>query len=236
MATQNSSNNQFTNNADGFDLAGGTTKRKITVTGGDVTVTGAGSNTVTLPASTTTLVGRDTTDTLTNKTMDGLTGIGTINLSNAESVVLPDTSLVAKNRCELYRTTDFTVGSGWVSLPMQAVDFDGNGMYNSATPERVTIQESGWYGFGMTARFAPIVAGQGIKIYRYNSSGTNIRGGVMCFFTNSSANILNISKEFYLNSGDYLVFAVFGSGSKVTASDTGEVEPNASGWVAMRSK
>jgi hypothetical protein len=56
MATNNSSNNQFTNDSDGFDISGGTTKRKLTVTAGDVTLSGGGSNTYTLPAASGTLI------------------------------------------------------------------------------------------------------------------------------------------------------------------------------------
>lgn len=69
MAKNNSSNQDYTNNSDGFDLSGGTTKRKLTLTGADITLTGSGSNTYTYPASTDTLVGRASTDTLTNKTL-----------------------------------------------------------------------------------------------------------------------------------------------------------------------
>lgn len=67
MAKNNSSNQDYTNNSDGWDLSGGTTKRKLTVTGGDISLTGSGSNTYTFPASTDTLVGRTSSDTLTNK-------------------------------------------------------------------------------------------------------------------------------------------------------------------------
>lgn len=46
MVKNNSSNQDYTNNADGWDLTGGTSaRRKLTVTGGDVTVTASGSNT-----------------------------------------------------------------------------------------------------------------------------------------------------------------------------------------------
>ena len=40
MAKNNSGNQDFTNNADGFDIAGGTTPRKFTLIGGDATITG----------------------------------------------------------------------------------------------------------------------------------------------------------------------------------------------------
>lgn len=68
-ATNTAINLSTTNNADGFDVAGGTTKRKITVTGADITLTGSGTNTYTFPAASGTLVSRDSTDTLTNKTL-----------------------------------------------------------------------------------------------------------------------------------------------------------------------
>lgn len=61
MATikRNSGNQDYTNNADGFDVTGGTTRRKLTVTGADMTLTGGGSNTYTFPAATSTLWGDD---------------------------------------------------------------------------------------------------------------------------------------------------------------------------------
>lgn len=69
MPTNNSSNNSYTNNADGFSLAGGTTPRTLSLTAGNVTLSAGGSNTYTMPSATDTLVGRASTDTLTNKTL-----------------------------------------------------------------------------------------------------------------------------------------------------------------------
>lgn len=69
MATNNSSDQQYVNNADGFALGGGTTARTLTVTGANMTLTGSGTNVFTFPAATDTLVGRTSTDTMTNKTM-----------------------------------------------------------------------------------------------------------------------------------------------------------------------
>lgn len=71
MSTVNNGSNQnYANNSDGWQLSGGTTARKLTVTGADMTMTGSGSNVYTMPASTDTLVGRVSTDTMANKTFD----------------------------------------------------------------------------------------------------------------------------------------------------------------------
>lgn len=60
MAKRNSSNQDYTNNSDGWDLTGGTTGRKLTVTGANITLTGSGTNVYTFPASTSTLYGTAT--------------------------------------------------------------------------------------------------------------------------------------------------------------------------------
>ena len=57
MAKQNSVNLDVTNNADGFDLSGGATSRKLTVTGADISLTGSGTATVTFPTVSTALSG-----------------------------------------------------------------------------------------------------------------------------------------------------------------------------------
>ena len=75
--TQNSNNQKFTNNADGFDLAGGTTARKITLSGADVDIVGSGTAVITFPSVTSTLFGKDTTDTLTNKRINKRTSTTT---------------------------------------------------------------------------------------------------------------------------------------------------------------
>lgn len=67
MATKNAINLSATVNADGFEVSGGTTPRKITLTGGDVTLTGSGSQTYTMPASTSTLASLTLAETFTNK-------------------------------------------------------------------------------------------------------------------------------------------------------------------------
>lgn len=57
MAKQNSVNLDITNNSDGFDVSGGTTSRKLTVTGADMTLTGSGTATIKLPTVSTNLAG-----------------------------------------------------------------------------------------------------------------------------------------------------------------------------------
>jgi len=57
MAKNSSVNLDITNNADGFDISGGDTPRKVTVTGGDVTMTGTGSAVITFPDEDSTLIG-----------------------------------------------------------------------------------------------------------------------------------------------------------------------------------
>lgn len=55
MAKNSSVNLDITNNVDGFSVAGGNTKRGITVTGGDVSVAGGGGFTYTFPSASGTL-------------------------------------------------------------------------------------------------------------------------------------------------------------------------------------
>lgn len=78
MAKRNAVNLDITNNADGFDISGGTTSRKLTLANGDVSIAGSGSAVLTFPSTTETIVGRATTDTLTNKTLTSPLLQGTI--------------------------------------------------------------------------------------------------------------------------------------------------------------
>lgn len=67
MATNNASNQRYSNESDGFKIGGGTSVRTLTFTGGDATVTASGSAVVTFPTSTSTLATLALTETLTNK-------------------------------------------------------------------------------------------------------------------------------------------------------------------------
>jgi hypothetical protein len=84
MATRNNAGDQkFTNSSDGFVLGGGTTERDLTVTGGNLTLTGSGSATLTFPSSSDTIAGLAATQTFTNKTItDSSNTIGAVTWSN----------------------------------------------------------------------------------------------------------------------------------------------------------
>lgn len=71
MVKQTSVNLDITPNSDGYDISGGTTKRKITTSGADITFVGAGAATMTMPSTSVddTLVGITATQTLSNKTI-----------------------------------------------------------------------------------------------------------------------------------------------------------------------
>lgn len=73
VTTNSSVNLAISNNADGWQAAGGTTARLLTVTGAARTLNATqdilGANTFTWPSATDTIVGRASTDTLTNKTI-----------------------------------------------------------------------------------------------------------------------------------------------------------------------
>jgi len=92
MATNNSINLKVTNNADGFDVAGGTTTRKLTVSGGDVAIAGSGAAVITFPATTSTLLysggalGTPASGTVTN-----LTGTASININGTVGATTPTT-------------------------------------------------------------------------------------------------------------------------------------------------
>lgn len=95
----NSSNNEFVNATDGFELAGGTTKRKLKLSGANVTMTGSGTNTYTFPSYTSTL---ETTVTLINTQTASYTLVLAdasklvyMNVASANTLTVPPNSSVA---------------------------------------------------------------------------------------------------------------------------------------------
>lgn len=130
MATNNSQNSQFANNADGYTLGGGTTPRNLTVTGGNVTLTGAGSNTYTMPSSSDTLVGRASVDTLTNKDLTSSTNSFPTNKLGYAQI----TSMFSTSSTSFVQVTGLTatvtVPSGGRSVKITAFS---KSMYNTSS-------------------------------------------------------------------------------------------------------
>lgn len=126
--TNNAVNLDITNNSDGFEVSGGTTKRKLKVSGADITIAGSGTSTITFPSSTDTLVGRATTDTLTNKEISSHTEV--LELTAGES-------LVAGNCCyfksdgKMWKTdADAEATSkGLIGLCLDTIAADGTGTF-----------------------------------------------------------------------------------------------------------
>ncbi len=116
MAKNNAANQDFTNNADGWDLSGGTTPRKLTLSGGDVSISGSGSAVFSFPASTSTLATLALTETFTNK-----------DISNANNT---------------YRAASTTV-TGAVELATDAETTTGTDTARAVTPDGLAGSDYG---------------------------------------------------------------------------------------------
>lgn len=73
MPKQSSVNLDITNNPNGFDITGGTTPRTLSLTGGNVTITGTGAAEYIFPSVSTTLVGVHNTVAAINGRTGGIT-------------------------------------------------------------------------------------------------------------------------------------------------------------------
>lgn len=143
MAKQNSVNLDITNNADGFDVSGGTTSRKLTVSGGDIAMTGSGSAVITFPSSTSTLATLDLSETFTNKTLTSPTlntpSVGTsITLSNLGELRFAEATGNGTNYVGFEAPSNITSNLIWI-LPAadgtsnQVLSTNGSGTLSWAT-------------------------------------------------------------------------------------------------------
>lgn len=129
MATQNSVNTKITNNADGYDQAGGTTPRKLTTTGADVTLTGSGTNVYTFPAATCTLASQTTANTFTSS---NTLAAGTTSLS----------------------PLTFQSGTNLTSASAGAMEYDGKVFYSTPVASARGVSPSTMYSIVASAGFA----------------------------------------------------------------------------------
>lgn len=165
MAIQNSINAPVTVNADGFAISGGTTKRKLTLSGADVAVVGSGSATVTYPASTSTLATTSLSETWTNKTLTTPI-LTTPQINGHKMAIATKTTTYTMTTTDVCINADATGGPFTITLPAvsgnsglaywfvkvdataSVVTIDGNGAetINSAPTYTLTLQ---WAKVGM---------------------------------------------------------------------------------------
>lgn len=117
MATQNSGNQKFTNNADGFDIAGGTTARKLTLSGADVSVVGSGTAVITFPSTTSTLA------TLGANTFTGTQALGANNLTMTGSLAATGARVTKGWFTDIESTNIPTVGGNALLTSLTAPQF-----------------------------------------------------------------------------------------------------------------
>jgi len=144
MAKQSSVNLDITNNADGFDISGGTTVRKLGITGGDVTIAGSGSATVTFPTTSTTIAGLGITQSFSalQSFSAGISAAGGATFATDISVNgirvgkgagnRPDNVALGSNTLTLNTTGDYNLAIGSGALASNLTGLDNVGLGSGA--------------------------------------------------------------------------------------------------------
>jgi len=208
--TQNSNNQKFTNNADGFDLAGGTTARKITLSGADVDVVGSGTAVITFPSATSTLATLDLAETLTNKDLSAASNtLGSANVAAAGALM--DSEVTNLAQVKAFDTTDYVTPTGTETLTNKRITKRTSTTTSTAT---LTPSPANYDVYTLTAQAADLtianptgtpVIGDTIAIYvtdnataRAISFGTYYKGfGAALPTTTTSGKTLLITAQYY---------------------------------------
>ena len=192
MAKQSSVNLDITNNADGFDISGGTVLRKLSITGGDITVAGSGSATLTFPTTTTTIAGTGITQSFTV--------LQTFNAGLSASGATFSGNIFAPNI-----VTSFNGLTGAVQGVSAAVA--GTGISVSGATGSVTITNTGVQSFnGITGAVTGITAGGANTFTALNTFSAGISasgitvGGLITNMSTDSGSAFNPIIDLYRNS------------------------------------
>jgi hypothetical protein len=183
MAKQNSVNLDITNNADGFDISGGTTSRKLTVSGADLSLTGSGSATLTFPTTSTTIAGLGIAQTFTavQSFGQGSTGAGEIRL-------LEDTDDGSN-----YTGFRGSARSANITYVMPTSDPTGGQVLSAGTPSS-NVSQLSW----TTASGSP---GGSDTYVQFNDGGSTF-GGDAGFTYNKTTDSVTITGDLAVNGGD----------------------------------
>lgn len=159
MAKINAIGLSATSNADGYSLAGGTTARTLTVTGGDVSIVGSGAAVITYPTSTSTLATIGLSETLTSKTLTA----PVLNSPTVGTSLLPTTSDAAALGSTTKQWSDLFLAEGAV------INFDNGDITLTQTGNNLAIA-GGFLTFGSADGSAYVdirqatVSQQGLRI------------------------------------------------------------------------
>ena len=196
MAKQSSVNLDITNNADGFDISGGTTVRKLGITGGDVTIAGSGSATVTFPTTSTTIAGLGISQTFTalQSFSAGISAAGGITFASRiqgvgatfTGIVEIDTGLILPNSQNITSAvTTFNGASGAVSFAVPLASSSVTGVASFGNEFVVT---SG--AVGLTSNYVKSVNGLTGAVVSIAVTGSNTFTGLQTMNAGITSNNL----------------------------------------------
>lgn len=222
----NAINLEVSNNADGFEVGGGSIKRVLGVTGGNVTITGGGAYTYTFPSASGTLALTTDIPTLTSKFI--VQGTSDAKLSAAQFLGALATGLV-KN----------TTTTGVLSIATAGTDYVApNAAITGATKTKITYDAKGLVTSGADATTADIADSadkryctDAQKTVIGNTSGTNT-GDETTLTIKTKLGAASGSADGYLTSTDWSTF----NGKQAALGFTPENAANknqASGYVGL---